>query len=226
MKVLLVKHTENPIDTVYSAGKLCINGLNYWENIIEATKIHSKIKKSLIKTILESGHHSILEHLTLTFSISGISRACGRQLLRSRIMSPTESSQRSINMNNVEMVKPLSIASNKDTNRVFDETMKVINYNYKELLKLGVPVEDARAVLPNATPTDIVITLNFRELIKMCNDRLCFKAQNEIRLLANELKDEVRECLGEFWSNMLKPKCVLTGQCNERKSCGYINTIK
>jgi len=223
MDITLINWTTNEIDTVYSAAKLCTNKLDYWENIVESIKISDKIKKKLIQIIVESGHHSVLEHINLTFGISGISRASGRQLLRSRIASFTEKSQRYVEMDDICFIKPESISRNSKTNLAFDKLMADIQNMYDEMIELGIPKEDARFILPNATPTDMVITLNFRELMHICSGRLCTKAQWEIRGVVEAMKEEVEKCLGKFWSDMLVPKCVSLGKCNEKKSCGYIN---
>jgi len=220
--ITLVKWTDQPINTVYAAAKLCTNQLDYWENMIESVDVHDKIKRKLIQLVVDSGHHSVLEHINLTFSIAGISRASGRQLLRSRIASFTEKSQRYVNMNNASFIKPVSIFNNIEADLMFDSVISHIKHTYNRMLEIGVPKEDARSLLPNATATDLVETINFRELMHICNTRLCTTAQAEIRGVVQLMKEAVKECLGEFWSDMLVPKCVSIGRCNEKDGCGYL----
>jgi thymidylate synthase (FAD) len=102
---------------------------------------------------------------------------------------------------------------------IVNKTLEHITNCYEILIEYGVKPEDARAILPNACSTNLVMSCNLRELIHICNERLCAKAQTEIRELVNAMKDEVIERL-PFLKPYLQPKCVKFGKCTEAKPCG------
>ena len=119
-------------------------------------------------------------------------------------------------------VEPIKIAQNSDAHSIYDMTMRYISQAYDNLIKLGILPEDARSVLPNSCCTNINMTLNLRELIHLCEERLCTHAQLEIRQMCNNIKKCVVE--QEEWLNeYLQPKCIRVGKCTEHKSCGFID---
>ena len=137
--------------------------------------------QSVLSTIMKSGHFSTLEHVSYTFAVDGVSRALTHQLVRHRLASFNQQSQRYVKFaGDVEVVKPPTVAAQEDTSRVFDEAIDAVVDAYHKLLDAGVPAEDARYLLPNAAETKIVITMNIRELLHFLSLRCCNRAQWEI----------------------------------------------
>lgn len=140
-----------------------------------------------LKARIREGHESIIEHASITFEISGISRACSHQLVRHRIASYSQESQRYVDMSAPEFVVPPSVADNAEAKALWDEFLGQVTDTYRRLRTLGVHKEDARFVLPNATATRIVVTMNFRTLRHFFSVRCDPAAQWEIRALALEM---------------------------------------
>ena len=226
MKIELVNYTNNPLKVIYAAARTCYSSqtpIEIWN--AEAGK--NKILK-LVKKVFEAGHHSVFEHVNFTFAIEGISRACSHQLVRHRLMSPSQQSQRYVKNNEHSYVIPHTILKNKEAVDLYEEAIQNIYNTYNTLIeKYGIPKEDARFLLPNAAKTNLIITMNFRELFNISQVRLCGKAQWEIRELFWKIKgllmnnDELYE-LGK----LLQPKCMILGYCPEKDSCGYIDFYK
>ena len=175
-----------------------------------------------LKHALDSGHESVAEHAVFTFAVSGVSRALTHQLVRHRMASYSQQSQRYVKMDGFEYVTPESI--DKASDDVFNEylsLMDAIDKTYQSFIERGIPEEDARYILPNACTTNLVVTMNARELIHFCGLRRCTRAQWEIRELADEMAKLVIEVAPILGSYMV-PKCQRTGKCTERKSCGKI----
>jgi len=118
-----------------------------------------------------------------------------------------------------EYVVPESITKDKYLNAAFKTVMRQISNVYKNLLTDGVPAEDARFLLPNACCTNIDMTINYHALIDLCKERLCSRAQWEIRAMAEELKAKVAE-VSPVLAGYLQPKCYWLKHCPEAKSCG------
>ena len=134
-----------------------------------------------LKARVGEGHESIIEHASVTFEISGISRACSHQLVRHRIASYSQESQRYVDMSDPEFVVPPSIAENPQAVAVWEEFMGQVANTYDRLRELGARKEDARFVLPNAAATRIIVTMNFRTLRHLFSVRCDKAAQWEIR---------------------------------------------
>ncbi|MDD4028483.1 MAG: FAD-dependent thymidylate synthase [Caldisericia bacterium] len=165
------------------------------------------------------GHHSVMEHLCLSFRIEGISRACSHQLVRFRIgVSFTQRSQRYTNESHLQIITPPSIEKDSSTHISYMKAMEQMQELYCHLLKTGIPKEDARFILPNAAATSIIMTMNFRELMHACHLRLCTKAQWEIQRLFQTVKQEVHH-YSPFLARYLQPKCVFQGHCTEARPC-------
>lgn len=138
------------------------------------------------------GHESIVEHASATFEISGISRACSHQLVRHRIASYSQESQRYVEMSDPEYVIPEAISNNEMALQAFERFTERVADAYQELRACGVRKEDARFVLPNATATRIVVTMNFRAWRHVIRERaLNPGAQWEIRELADRVLDSL-----------------------------------
>jgi thymidylate synthase (FAD) len=139
---------------------------------------------AFLRARLRDGHESIIEHASATFEVSGISRACSHQLVRHRLASYSQESQRYVDMSNPEIVMPPTIADNPEASAVWDGLMDTLQSAYRDLREAGVRKEDARFVLPNAAATHIVITMNFREYLHFFRIRITPEAQWEIRQMA------------------------------------------
>jgi thymidylate synthase (FAD) len=140
-----------------------------------------------LRARISEGHESIVEHASITFEISGISRACSHQLVRHRIASYSQESQRYVEMSAPEFIVPPSVAGNPEAQAVWDQFTKQVGAVYHRLRELGVRKEDARFVLPNATATRIIVTMNLRSLRHFFSVRCEKAAQWEIRALALEM---------------------------------------
>lgn len=153
---------------------------------------------------LQQGHESIVEHASATFEITGISRACSHQLVRHRLASYSQESQRYVDMSNFKTVCPDSIAEDQRTQAVWDAYMARVRDTYKALRNLGIRKEDARFVLPNATATHIVVTMNFRELLHFFHLRISPEAQWEIRCLGVKMLKLVAPFAPTIFGEMLQ----------------------
>jgi thymidylate synthase (FAD) len=145
---------------------------------------------AFVRRRVAEGHESIIEHASATFEISGISRACSHQLVRHRIASYSQESQRYVEMDAPEYIVPPDVAANPEARQAFAAFMDTMTAAYRQLRDLGVHKEDARFVLPNAAATRIVVTMNFRSWRHFIRERgLNPGAQWEIRELANRILD-------------------------------------
>lgn len=136
---------------------------------------------TFLRARIREGHESLIEHAAATFEISGVSRACTHQLVRHRIASYSQESQRYIDMSNPEWALPPSIAENPQARAVWESLANEVQKAYQALRALNIHKEDARFVLPNAAATRIVATMNFRELLHLFRLRISPAAQWEIR---------------------------------------------
>lgn len=185
MQVSLIQATPKPIETIAQIASIC-----YDSNPTDPMK--------LVKHLYRNGHHSCFEHIYFTFKIEGISRACSHQLVRHRHCSFTQRSQRYCTEDGFEYVTPWTIGRSR-----FANDIEGINEMYQEYQSEGVPNEDARYILPNACATSLYLSCNLRELIHIANERLCARAQWEIRELVRGMVELVDPEL-QF---MLVPKC-------------------
>jgi thymidylate synthase (FAD) len=197
MNVTLIQATPNPVETIAQIASICYDS-------------NPKNPMALVKHLYNGGHHSVFEHIYFTFKIEGISRACSHQLVRHRHCSFTQRSQRYCSEDGFEYVTPATMNAIE-----FRGDMGMIEGFYSYYQQLGVPNEDARYILPNACATSLYMSLNLRELIHMANERLCTRAQWEIRDLVKEMCNLVEPRL-QF---MLVPKCK-SGRIICNSPCG------
>lgn len=207
IKVKLTRITETPILAIEEAASNCYNS--------EATG-DGKIMRHCIK----SGHTSVTEFCDFTFHIEGISRALSHQLVRHRMASYAQRSQRYCSEDGFEYVTPSKISPDSPAKVIYDNAMEYLANTYKLLQELGINNEDARMVLPNACETQIEVKMNLRALMNFMNERLCSCAQWEIRKLAGLMRKEVLEKVPEL-EPYLVPKCEKYGKefgfCTETK---------
>lgn len=213
----LLSKPEHTLKTIYVACRTCYSAL-YPIKIWEEASDEEKMLK-LVQRVLSSGHHSTVEHCQFVFAVSGVSRACTHQLVRHRHMSFSQKSQRYVTeKGEFEYTTPKTI-ENSSLNEEYKEMMKTISDFYAKMVENGIPAEDARAVLPNATTSSLVVSLNLRELMHLAQLRLCTNAQLEIRMLVKKMCDLVIK--EEPWlKDYLVPKCEIKGYCDEIKCCG------
>ncbi len=149
--------------------------------------------KPFIKMLIKRGHESVLEHATASFKISGVSRALTHQLVRHRLCSFTQESQRYVNQENFNFIEPSDIRSNYTTHKIFLDLIFEIQKKYMCLRKLGIKKEDARYILPNAIESEIIMTANFRELRHIIKLRGEKSAQWEIRNLTIKILEILKK---------------------------------
>ena len=218
LSVELISMPDNMLKTIYTACKTCYSAKLPYENYLNAPDEEKMLE--LIKRVIGSGHYSTIEHIQLTFAIQNVSRACTHQLVRHRHMSFSQKSQRYVKeKGEFDYIIPKTIEKNPELNKKFEEFIKLTSNLYQEFIEANIPAEDARSILPNATASSLVASLNLRELIHLANLRLCTRAQLEIRMLVGAMVNEVIK--KEPWLKpYLVPKCERLGYCDEDKSCG------
>lgn len=218
MKVRLLEHTPDPEKTVAAAARLCYAPVGAEQLFEEMTD--EEIEK-LIKFLLKAGHLSAVEHASFTFAVEGISRACSHQLVRHRLASYNQQSQRYVKYHDkLSLVTPPAVAKKTSLTKMFEKSNQVAFETYLELIEAGIEAEDARYVLPQATETKLVVTMNARELRHFFTVRCCNRAQWEIRCLAKEMLKQVKEVAPTIFADAGAP--CLRGPCPEGKfSCGH-----
>lgn len=219
MKVELISWTKDPIKTIAKAASTCYL---------------SEPSIKIVKSCIKSGHDSILEFASFVFRISGIDRATANQLVRHRMASYAQTSQR-YTLPKEQFIYPEEMNSTKY--KQYNSAFKAASEAYDNLIEMGTKKEDARAVLPNACQTTIMVCMNLRSLSHFMGLRLCSKAQRPIRTMAKEMKKAIINKQNEIGltneelsviTSLLVPKCELNEIkfCSERKSCGRHRTEK
>lgn len=226
MKVTLLNHAmpaqmEHANHTFYDheylvqqAAAICVD------------KLDNPTEKGM-KNAIDSGHLSIIEHLPLTFLVEDVSRALTHQLVRHRIASYSQQSQRyaKVQTNKDWYVIPKSITApshNLQNEGYFEEEYNNLMDNiadfYNRMCEDGIPNEDARMILPNACFTSIIVTMNARAFIEAGQKRICNKAQWEIREMFRQMRTLIKDIYPTVY-DLTKPNC-LKGGCTEKKPCG------
>ena len=219
MQVALLNFTPEPEAIIAAAAKLSTSKISAGELREKQTP---KQVNSLLDQLISSGHLSPFEHASFTFAIDGISRATSHQLVRHRLASYTQQSQRYVPLKEINYVTPATIVK-KGFEAKFQEMVRAEHELYQKMIEAGIPAEDARYILPNAVETRLVMTMNARELMNACSLRLCSKAQWEIVRLFEMIKAEVQKVAPRIGAE-LNPKCYQMGYCDERESCGLFPT--
>lgn len=246
MLVKLLAMTPDPELLVAQAAKLCYSPVGVEE--IEQGLTGESVE-SFLKMLVSMGHMSPMEHVSFTFAVEGISRTCTHQLVRHRIASYSQQSQRYVRLNQFQYIVPPAIAEDEEAKKIFLETMEADQRAYDALTERLIEkhskvymdggmsrenarkkaekesIEDARYVFPNACETKIVLTMNLRTLLHFFSLRCCNRAQWEIRSMATEM---LRICK-EVSPTLFKgggPGCV-RGVCPEGKmSCGKAGEVR
>jgi len=192
-KIEIVAVTPDCEAVIEQAGRTCYQS---------TSRTGPDSKKNFIRKIIENGHHSVLEHASATFKITGVSRSFTHQFVRHRLCAFSQRSQRYVNEKSFSFVEPESIRIKTEAHKLFEGFMAKAKNTYRKLQELGIKNEDARFVLPNAVHSEIVISANFRELRHIFCVRCDRHAQWEIREVALQMlcimKKEAPSVFGDF----------------------------
>lgn len=240
MKVTLITHTPEPEKVIAGAAKLCYSSsdIESLMNGLTTEKIETFIKK-----LTDLGHQSPLEHCSFTFGIEGVSRSLTHQLVRHRIASYSQKSQRYVaegqfeyiippEIENIPEAKELFIKAMECDQMIYDKIVAILKEKHLQSIREFEPnikkaeqmaekkaIEDARFVLPNACETKIITTMNIRTLLHFFEERCCNRAQWEIRQMANMMLDICKAVAPRLFEKA-GASCV-RGKCKEgRMSCG------
>jgi thymidylate synthase (FAD) len=230
LKVLLLEHTPNPEGVVAMAAKLCYSASDV-EGLRD--KIAAKDQKAFVEKLVSIGHMSPVEHVSFTFGIEGVSRALTHQLVRHRVASYSQQSQRYVRETEFDYIIPKTVRRDPALTKAFEKYMRQAQKAYDEMMdglsKMGITGEkaqqDARFLLPNAAETKIVATMNARELLHFFRVRCCHRAQWEIRAMATEMLRLAKGVAPVIFKDA-GPGCV-KGKCPEGKmSCGKAAEVR
>ena len=246
MKVKIIAHTPQPEKVIAMAAKLCYSPVGVEQ--IEENLTEESVDKFL-NMLINIGHESPLEHVTFTFAVEGISRACSHQIVRHRIASFSQQSQRYVKLDQFEYIIPKEIEAIEEAKVIFEQAMEqdqqaydklvevLFEKHYNNLIKYGKnekeakrnaekkAIEDARYVFPNACETKMVFTMNTRSLYNFLHHRCCERAQWEIRELATQMLKELKQVAPILFKNS-GPNCV-KGPCPEgNMTCGDIVQVR
>ena len=217
MIVRLLAHTPDADRICAAAAHSC-----YSEDSA-ADPLETVDPAKMLRHVIGMGHHSVIEHAVFTFSVEGVSRALTHQLVRHRIASFSQQSQRYVRLSEPTHAVPETVTRDPEATTVYEETMDGIWDSYSKLIGMGIPAEDARYVLPNGCTTNITITMNARELLHFFSMRCCNRAQWEIREMADEMLRLCKEVSPVIFSDA-GPACI-RGPCPEgKKTCGHPRT--
>lgn len=217
MHVILLAHTHEPDALVAAAARICYRDVTAGELLQGEEK---NLSRKLIAELFRSGHTSTFEHVSFTFGIDGLSRVASHQLVRHRLASFSQQSQRYVKMNYdpEAVIIPPSIESNPEALKIFQEAVRTSQEAYKRMTEMGIAKEDARFILPHGHSTRLVMTMNARELHHFFSLRLCRRAQWEIHELARKMLILCREKAPVLFEKA-GPSCIF-GRCEEARTCG------
>jgi len=228
LDVQLLEMSQNAITLIYVACRQCYSE-KFAGDVFFDTTVDLKKQEAFVKSIVASGHMSPLEHVKFSFAIQGVSRALTHQLVRHRLASYSQQSQRYVKEKDFDYIIPPAIQRNTAAKDEFEKLMAAIQQSYTKLLAFmgqdnisgEIANQDARFALPQAAETKIVVTMNCRELLHFFQHRCCSRAQWEIRQLANKMLEICAEKLPAVFANA-GAKCEELGYCpeGEKFCCG------
>lgn len=231
MRVELLAHTPEPLALIYAAFRQCYHAgfvADMWPRLV-AGEISRERQAEFVDAVMDSGHVSPVEHVSFTFAASGVSRALTHQLVRHRIASYSQQSQRYVDGSEFEHVLPPAVAANTEARERFLACMAEIGNAYRDIKDIlersgrggSQANEDARFVLPQAAASRIVVTMNCRSLLNFFEHRCCARAQWEIRGLADRMLALCREVLPAVF-RCAGARCERLGHCPEgaKFTCG------
>ena len=235
LKIKLISHTPDAEKIIASSARLCYSPVGVEE--IQEGLTQEKIDKFL-NHLIEIGHESPLEHCSFSFAVEGVSRALTHQLVRHRIASYSQQSQRYVKLDQFQYIIPpeidkipqareIYIQSMENAQKSYDELVEILTNKYistfiskgteiekAEKLAEKKAIEDSRYVFPNACESKIMLTMNIRSLINFFRHRCCFRSQWEIRQLAMQMLKECKRVCPTIFKNIGSP-CVMSGICKE-----------
>ncbi|MFZ5425422.1 MAG: FAD-dependent thymidylate synthase [Thermodesulfobacteriota bacterium] len=230
LDVALLAYTPEPLALIYAAFRQCYHAgfvADMWPRLL-AGEIPREKQAEFVAKVLESGHVSPVEHVSFTFAIEGVSRALTHQLVRHRIASYSQQSQRYVDASNFDYILPPAIRKIPEAKARFEAFMEEVGNAYRDLKAIleehgrgDKAKEDARFVLPQAAETRIVATMNVRALFNFFEHRCCARAQWEIRALADKMLSLCRMTLPEVFA-VAGARCERLGYCpeGEKFTCG------
>ena len=245
-KVKLLRYTQDGEKLIASAAKLCYSpvGIDEIERDLEDENIDS-----FLNMLMRLNHESPIEHISFTFGVEGVSRTLSHQLVRHRIASYSQQSQRYVKLDQFEYIIPPSVEGDERSKTLFlkameedqkyyDEISEILfQKHFKTYLEEGKSekqakkdaskkaIEDARYVFPNACETKIVFTMNARSLINFFRLRTCNRAQWEIRNLAIDMLKEVKNVYPALFRNV-GPGCLAASCPEGNMTCGKIEEVR
>jgi len=213
MNLTLIKYTPEPEKTIATAARLCYSP-------ISGNKIYKNMSleeaRKLIKFIVKSGHLSPIEHASFTFSVEGISRVLSHQIVRNRIASYSQQSQRYVKFyKNFDFIIPPIIQKDTNLTKAYSKFMKKAHNFYLNLLYFKIPAEDARYVLPNASETKMIFTMNAREILHFVTINSCNRSQWEMVDFSDKILFQVKKVAPSLFEKA-GPNCV-RNVCTETK---------
>jgi thymidylate synthase (FAD) len=229
LHVELLAHTPDALALIYAAFRQCYHAGfvgDLWPGLT-AGDVSPEQQTAFVEQVVASGHLSPLEHVSFTFAVEGVSRALTHQLVRHRIASYSQQSQRYVDGSDFSHILPPAIAKIPEARERFQRCMDSIGEAYRDVLSLleaaghGKAREDARFLLPQAAETRIVLSMNCRSLLNFFEQRCCARAQWEIRALAAAMLDECRRILPVVFRRA-GARCERLGHCpeGEKFTCG------
>ena len=223
MKVQVLSLDGHYADRImYTAARTCYSKESPIKIFYDSAGKSVEDMEKVIFKALDAGHLSISEHYQFNILIEGVSRALTHQLVRHRHCTFSQQSQRYCKLDKgFDYIIPDSINEREELKDYFNTAMISLSDLYDVLISQGIPSEDARALLPNACTSNLVLTCNIHELMHICNERLCTCAQKEIRILFNDIAKQAIQSI-PWLKRYLVPKCEKLGYCNEipNRSCG------
>lgn len=246
MKVQLIQYTPEPEKVIAAAAKLCYSRVGV-DEIME--DLSEEKTEKFLNMLMDLGHQSPIEHINFTFAVEGVSRVLTHQLVRHRIASYSQQSQRYVKLDQFEYIVPPSIEAIPKAREKFMQAMEEDQKKYNELVEIlqkehcekliqegkseksakriseKKAIEDSRYVFPNACETKIVFTMNARTLLNFFHHRCCQRAQWEIREMATEMLKLVKTVAPTIFKHA-GPNCI-KGPCPEgNMTCGKINEVR
>ncbi len=238
MRVSLLSVTPNAEALVYANAKQCTSADDafsiYTQAVVDKKNdgVPFVRQQDIIRRVMASGHLGIVEPVVFTFAISGVSRALSHQLVRHRLASYSQQSQRYVKADGFGYVVPPQIAAIPEAAALFEDAMVKAQLAYNDIVvclhrhwRNATAAEDARFVLPNACETKVVVTMNARSLLHFFEQRGCMRAQWEIRALANEMLRICKEAVPVIFEKA-GARCERRGYCEEEKGCGRYPKLK
>ena len=229
LRVELLSHTPEPLSVIYAAFRQCYHSGfvgDMWPKLLEGD-VSLERQAAFVEKLMASGHVSPIEHVSFTFAVEGVSRALTHQLVRHRIASYSQQSQRYVDGSNFNYILPPSIAALPEARERFEHCMELIAVSYRDIKAMLEQAghdkarEDARFLLPQAAETRMVLSMNCRSLLNFFEHRCCSRAQWEIQALARDMLKECREVLPAVFA-AAGARCKKLHYCpeGEQFTCG------